>query len=120
MAGSMKWFKYTCDNGDTFGVKMDESNGEAISNTDFGPDDDGAIIYSLPGNVQPRSVIYRTVDGLKSVRIVVTDNNDNLGTLPSEINLGTGELARLTQFSGEVIRPVPVSFDTGLDDGDLT
>lgn len=118
MGGSRKWFKYTCDNGDVFGVNMDESNGEAISNTDFGPLDDGAIIYSLPGNVKPREAVYRTLDGLRSARIVVTDANDNLSTLPGTINLATGELANLTQFSGEVVRPVPVSWDTGIDDGD--
>lgn len=120
MAGSRKWFKYTCDNGDVFGIQQDESNGEAVSNDDFGALDDGAIIYSLPGNVQPRYAIYRTVDGLRSARIVITDRLASLGTLPSQINLGTGELANLTQFSGEVVRPVPISFDTGLDDGDLT
>lgn len=118
MAGSMKWFKYETDNGEFFGVKMDESNGEAVGNTDFGIADDGAIIYTIPSNITPRYALYRTVSGDRSAKIIITDANDSLSTLPSQINLGTGELANLTLFAGEVVKPVPISFDTGLNDGD--
>jgi hypothetical protein len=119
MAGSKKWFKYTTDSGDVFGTLMDESNGEAVSNADFGPLDDGAIGYQLPKNVQPRRATYRSVDGLESASIIICDNTDTILTLPAQVTLSSGTLANLTQFVGEVIRPIPTSVDTGLTDGDV-
>lgn len=119
MAGSIKNFKYTTDSGDVFAVSMDESNGEALSNPDFGPLDEGVIGYKLPRNVQPRRATYRTPNGLESARIIVCSNTATVATLPSEVTLSSGSLARLTQFEGEVVRPVPQAVDTGLTDGDV-
>ena len=48
MAGSIKTFLYTTDNGRQCCINMDESNGEAVANTDFAdPVINPAII--LPG-----------------------------------------------------------------------
>jgi hypothetical protein len=120
MAGSLKHFKYTCDNGDVFAVLMDESNGEEVGNADFGPTDAGVITYFLPRNVTPRKATYRTTAGTESATIIVTSNTATVSSLPSTITLFSGSQAALTQFVGEVVRPVPTDVDTGLNDGDAT
>jgi hypothetical protein len=120
MAGSLKHFKYTTDSGDTFAVLMDESNGEAMSNADFGGGDEGVIVYFLPRNVKPRTATYRTIAGSESATIIVTSSAANASSVPSTITLASGSTANLTQFVGEVLRPVPTSVDTGLNDGDAT
>ena len=120
MAGSLKWFKYTTNDGDTFGVFMDESNGEAVGNADFGPADAGVVTYALPRNVQPRRASYRTSDGTQAVNVIVTSPTATVGTLPSTITLFSGATAGLTQFTGEIYRPIPIDVDTGLTDGDAT
>lgn len=120
MAGSLKWFKYTTATGDTFGVFMDESNGEAVGNTDFGPLDSGVINYALPRNLQPRRATYRTADGTQAVSVICTEPSASVATLPSTITLFSGAVAGLTQFVGEVYRPIPIDVDTGLTDGDAT
>jgi len=52
MAGSLKFFKYTTSGGAEFAIKMDESNGEAIGNTDL-------VDADLPINELPRNIIPR-------------------------------------------------------------
>lgn len=118
MAGSMKWFKYTTDFGDIFGINMDESNGEAIGNSDY-DGLDGVIRFSVPSNVKPRMVTYRSVDGKQSTRIPVCDPAATILTLPGAI-VRDGVAMALTQFVGEQYNPIPNPLDTGLDDGDAT
>lgn len=120
MAGSLKWFKYETDNGDTFGILMDESNGEAVSNDDFVAGDYLAVRYAVPRNVEVRYAIYRTQDGLQSARIPLTNPAASLANLPAQILLFNGVNANLTRVVGEVIAPIPIHLDSGLDDGDIT
>lgn len=120
MSGSLKHFKYTTDSGDTFAVLMDESNGEEVSNADFTPTDAGVITYFLPRNVKPRTATYRSIAGTEAANIIVCSNTATVATLPASITLGSGTTANLTQFVGEIVRPVPTDVDTGLNDGDAT
>lgn len=120
MSGSLKFFKYTTNTGDTFAVLMDESNGESVGNSDFGPTDAGNIVYMLPRNVVPRRATYRSLDGKESASIIVTSSTANAGNVPANITLGSGTTAYLTQFVGELFRPIPTDVDTGLTDGDNT
>lgn len=124
MAGSLKWFKYTTDAGDDFGIYMDESNGEVVSNTDYAELTDADVVYALPRNVKPRTALYRSTDGKVQRRIAVTSNTANITTLPvsftvAAIDGNEAYQVNLQSFRGEEIRRL-VGFDTGLDDGDAT
>lgn len=124
MSGSRKWFKYTTDAGDVFGINMDESNGELMLNADFEATDNDTIVYALPRNVQPRSALFRSTDGLVSRRIVVTDNAANIGTITSSFVVPAADgnpafTMQLQSFRGEEIRRL-ISVDTGQQDGDAT
>lgn len=120
MAGSRKWFKYTTNSGQVFGVNMDESNGEAVSNPDFTTTDTGVITFALPRNVSPRQATYRSFDGKESANVIICDKDASIANIPEQITLSSGTTANLTQFVGEVFRPIPIAVDTGLDDGDVT
>lgn len=120
MAGSLKWFKYETDNGDSFGVLMDESNGEAVGNQDFVVSDYLVVRYALPRNVEPRYALYRTQDGKQTAKIILTDPAASIANLPAQILLFNGVNANLTRVIGEVMAPIPIHLDTGLDDGDIT
>lgn len=123
MAGSLKWFKYTTSGGDNYGIKMDESNGEAVGNTDVVDAD--LPLAELPKGIKPRYVLYRSADGLTTRKIPVTANNVDLTDLPATITVaspivgGDGITLNRQSFVGEVQRPV-ISVDTAQTDGDAT
>lgn len=123
MAGSLKFFKYTTSGGTDFAIKMDESNGEAIGNTDL--TDADLPINELPRNIIPRYVLYRSSDGLTTRKIPWTDNGGDLTDLPATITVpspvvgGANITLNRQSLIGEIQRPV-VSVDTGQQDGDAT
>lgn len=116
MAGSLKWFFYTSDRGQQFGIFMDESNGNAVGNADVTGGVSAA--YGLPRSIVPRKAIYKSQD-LKITRSIPL-------SLPTAappagiavINGQTGSSVNLNLISirGEKERRV-VGFDTGQDDG---
>jgi hypothetical protein len=121
MAGSLKFFKYTTTGGTEYAIKMDESNGEAIGNTDLVAAD--GDLAGLPRNITARYVLYRSADGLTNRRIPVTANNVDLAALPATITVASpivaaaGIVLLRQSFVGEVQRPV-VPVDTAQLDGD--
>lgn len=123
MAGSLKWFVYTIAGGDTFGIRMDESNGEAIGNTDV--TDADLPLQALPRTIIPRYVLYRSADGLTTRRIPVTGNTIDIADLPATITVaspivaGAGIVLNRQSLVGEVQRPV-IAIDTAQTDGDAT
>lgn len=123
MAGSLKFFKYTTSGGAAFAIKMDESNGEAIGNTDLVDAD--LPINELPRNIIPRYVLYRSPDGLTTRKIPWTENGADLTDLPATITVASpiagaaGVVLNRQSLIGEVQKPV-VSVDTGQLDGDAT
>jgi len=123
MAGSLKFFKYTTSGGAEFAIKMDESNGEAIGNTDLVDAD--LPINELPRNIIPRYVLYRSADGLTTRKIPWTENGGDLADLPATIDVASpiagGAAITLNRQSliGEVQKPV-VAVDTAQTDGDAT
>lgn len=120
MAGSLKHFRYVTNTGDAFAVLMDESNGELVSNQDVTDANLDDVIYFLPRNVKPRRATYRSLDGREAAQIVVCSNTATTATLPASVTLASGTTAYITQFVGEIYRPIPRSVDTGLNDGDDT
>ena len=124
MAGSIKWFKYTTDSGDVFGIRMDESNGEVMGNTDIESPTDDSVVYALPRNVNPRSALFRSADGLVSRRIVVCDKDADITTVTSSFTVPAQDgnpavVMQLKSFRGEEVARI-TSVDSGLSDGDAT
>lgn len=123
MAGSIKWFEYEADGGETFGVRMDESNGEAVSNPDFTAS--STAVYAIPRNLKPRRARYVSADGLRVRSIVVCTAGTTTGDLPATIaalieGSATPVTLQLATFEGEKFRAIPKAEDTGLTDGDAT
>lgn len=102
---------------------MDESNGEAIGNTDV--TDADLPLQELPKNIKPRYVLYRSSDGLTTRRIPVTGNTIDIADLPATITVanpivgGAGIVLNRQSLVGEVQRPV-IAIDTAQTDGDAT
>lgn len=124
MAGSLKWFIYTTDSGDTFALKADESNVEELMGAtgDFLADTE--ITFSLPSNIKPRSATYSSASRYRNITIPVLTaavyaalETDNL-TIVDPI-AGSGNLT-LVRKTPERITMLPVGEDTGLIDGDAT
>lgn len=123
MAGSIKWFRYTTNGGVNYAVRMDESNGEAVGNSDLTAAD--LPIVPRPIGLKPRYAIYRSADGLTSRKIVITANNVDLGDLPATIDVappttGAGAITLIRQsLIGETQLSV-TAIDTAQLDGDAT
>lgn len=120
MAGSLKYFKYTTSGGTEYAIKMDESNGVAVGNTDVVAAD--LPLIELPRSIKPRYALYRSADGLTSRKIPVTANNVDLAALPASFVVatpivgGTDITVVRQSLIGEVQRSVG-NLDTAQTDG---
>lgn len=115
MAGSMRWFTYTADSGDTFALFADESNTE---NANPGAGIVGpAIIYSIPRNLKPRYAVYQSADG-RVTRKCYCLTVAALAAVPGGFtDTVSGEDLTLRYTRGEAVRR-PQLVDSGLNDGD--
>jgi len=122
MAGSLKWFNYTDDFGTIYALYADESNVEA---TNTGGDYTGTppLVDAVPRNVNPRYAVYGTTDGLRSIKIPILTPSDYQGlaaahpTIPDPI---TTTLTLVLLRIRPEVRRLPIAYDTGLQDGDIT
>lgn len=122
MAGSLKWFLYTTDNGETYALKADESNVEAVNGAIQDFLNNTEVIFAVPRNVKPRYALYTSADEsrqIKCVALTTTIYNgipENVPTITDPIGGGTLTLKRIRP---EVIS-LPFGKDTGIKDGDDT
>jgi hypothetical protein len=118
MAGSKKYFQYTCDDGTNFGLLADESNTEKVMGT--AGDLTSDVNYQLPRNVEPRYAVYQNSEGkiLKCYILTTTKYNTIQADTASFTHDGT--TFNLVRKRPETIRLLPIASDTGLNDGDLT
>lgn len=56
MAGSMRSYDYVDDEGNTWGVRLDRTNADAIGNTATA---DGTARHGVPRDIKPRLAIYK-------------------------------------------------------------
>lgn len=116
MAGSMKWFSYTTNVGDTFAVFADESNAE-LAGASVDITGGASTIYALPRNVEPRYARYQNAARTVTRNAIIS----TVGGTPSTpiIDPVSGESLDLVAIVGEKVRIV-TGVDTGLIDGDAT
>lgn len=119
MAGSLKFFTYTADDGETFALFRDESNIEAANSG-------GAILittavkYKVPSNLRPRTAVFVDLTG-RIRRDVVILNPTAYAALTQAstiVDQVSGETLRLKKLKGEEVT-LPTLNDTALNDGDL-
>lgn len=124
MAGSIKAFLYTDDLNQTWAIKLDESNTEAVNGTtnDLAS---GVGANALPRNVKPREVFYTNVDRTRTIRCVCLTPDIYSGvvaggvpSIPDPIAGGSATLGFI-RANGER-RTLFLPLDTGLNDGDAT
>lgn len=122
MSGSRKTFEYTDTLGNKWAVDMDESNGEAVGNTDF--TDSSTASFFAPRNIELRYGNYRSADGKYQKPIVLTEQDASPSTVPASITVSTeadGDVVLLlTGIVGERVKVIPKAADTAIDDGDDT
>jgi len=126
MAGSVKWFVYTANDDNTFAIKADESNVEAVMGGGTGDYVTGssALIYAMPSNLSPRYALYANDARTRTIKIPVLDAATFTG-LPADQSVITDPIAgegvlTLIQLIPERITVLPQAGDTGLTDGDAT
>lgn len=124
MAGSLKWFVYTTDDGTDFAIRLDESNTEAVNGSTQDYVAGTAFRFSIPRNLRPRQAVYRSPDGVRTIRCVALTQSIYNG-IPAGVTsitdpLPPGNTLGLVQIIPERISPLPFANDTGIDDGDDT
>lgn len=124
MAGSIKWFIYTTDSGEDYGLRLDESNTEAVNASTQDLIAGATIPFALPRNVKPRYVEYTNAARTRTIKCVCLTqaiyNGVISGGVPTITDpiAGSGTLG-LIRGKGEQVQ-LPQPLDTGLTDGDDT
>jgi hypothetical protein len=118
MAGSLKYFRYTADDGTNFALLADESNIETVNDTETQPITP-AVKYKVPSNLKARTATFQSADGLIRREVVVL-NTTRFGALDGTFSYtdGTSGVAVfLRSLNGERVQ-LPGLSDTGQLDGD--
>lgn len=120
MPGSNKYFVYTCDEingGQSFALKRDESNLEAVNGSEGDYTGDPVLLYELPRNIKPRRANY--ANSVRRTSIVILDPAiEPPATIADPVVAGAGTM-NLLSVTGEYLRR-PVAADTGQTDSDAT
>ena len=126
MSGSIRGFRYLTDSGETLSVNRDESNTELVNAPVITQSGVGGL-KKLYSGYRPRAVVLENSERtIKRTCVVLTQTAYNLITqsqnyLATAANFsGVSEDTPLfvTQKIPERITRQPVSFDSGLNDGD--
>lgn len=123
MAGSKKYFVYTCDDGTEFALLADESNTEAVNGGTQDYADGVSIIYELPRNIKPRKLVYANIQGTRKISCYALNQATFTGaviavrTIADPIQAGT---LSLVDTVPEERKRIPIAADTGINDGDAT
>ncbi len=123
MAGSMKWFIYTTDQGGDYAIKLDESNTEAVNGSTQDYISGTTVLNAVPRNYSLRYAVYQNSAGTRTIKCCCLTQSvyngiiSNVPTITDPISGGTLFLKRLEP---ERIRLLPFPQDTGLTDGDDT
>lgn len=118
MAGSIRGFRYTADDGTTWALLGDESNIESV-NSGVGGILTPAEKYKVPKNLTPRKAVYTSTDGLVRREIVVLTPATFAALTATDtiVDQVSGLTLNLKLTKGERVALVSLS-DTAILDGD--
>lgn len=118
MAGSLRGFRYTADDGTTWAALRDESNVEAI-NGGVGGVLTPAEKYKIPSNLTPRSAVFVSTDGLirRDIIVLTAATFAALTATTTVTDQVSGETLNLKLKKGERVQLLSLS-DTAILDGD--
>lgn len=118
--GSRKWMLYTANDGSTFGVKIDESNGESLGYGDVTPTNVGDL-KPLPQGFKQRYLNCVLVDGTDVARraFKIGTQAAYQAAIASRTLTVDGDTWNVSSYRDEQ-SSLPFAFDTGLTDGDAT
>jgi len=122
MAGSRRWFRYVADDGTAYAIERDESNVELVNLT---ADTTAAIpAATIPSNLSPRRVTLTNADSTvtRSIPILTLARYTALNGTPTfalnGFDVDDGENTNITSKTGEKLRRIPRTIDSGKNDGD--
>lgn len=117
MAGSLRGFPYTADDGTQWALLRDESNVEAVNGG--GNPLTAAQKYKAPSNLRVRSATYANAAGTirRKVPVLTTATFAALTADDTITDQVSGEVLRLRFTEGERVSLLPLT-DTALNDGD--
>lgn len=117
MAGSLRGFPYTADDGSEWALLRDESNVESVNGA--GNPLTAAQKYKAPSNLRVRSATYANAAGTIRRKVAVLTPAIFGALTPSStiVDQVSGETLQLRFTEGERVSLLPL-IDTGLDDGD--
>lgn len=119
MAGSVRKFRYTSDDGNDYTINRDESNTEALNGTSAIPSDTG----SLPDFYYPRyAILTSTTTNKKRTVVILTpaifkDLKGSTDYTLAVVGDADGETFRISALIGEKRERLAID-DTGDTDGD--
>lgn len=116
MAGSLKWFSYTTDDGANFAILADESNAElAGTGVDLGGGT--SALYGIPKTITPRYARYADATRTIVRKAIISVSGTN-PTTPI-IDPSSGASLELVAIVAES-RRFASGVDTGITDGDVS
>lgn len=117
MAGSLRGFPYTADDGTTWALLRDESNVEAVNGA--GNPLTAAQKYKAPSNLRVRTATYANTAGTIRRKVPVLTPAIFGALTPSSTitDQVSGETLQLRFTEGERVSLLPLT-DTALNDGD--
>lgn len=113
MSGSIRWFNYVSDNGQTYALQADKSNVAAI-NASGGSAPGTLPNIAVPRNIRPRYALFSDTTGTIRRKVPVLTPTDLAALTATTSFVPTGETATvtITAIRGEKIN-LPKLADTG-------
>jgi hypothetical protein len=113
MSGSIRWFNYTSDNGQTYALSGDKSNIQAVNPSGAGTP--GTLpTVGVPKNIKVRYALFSDTTGLIRRKVPLLKQSDVAALTASTSFVPTGETATvtITAIRGEKVN-LPKLADTG-------
>lgn len=118
MAGSLRFFQYTADDGTEWAINADESNIEG-ANAGAVQDITAGVKYKVPGNLKMRVAVFINTAGTirRVIPILTAARFGEITNTTTITDQTSNQILTLKTKIGEQVT-LPKLTDTGLNDGD--